>query len=108
MAESIKKGVLEMIKDALRYVSQIVSASIFVPIVEGTEKVMENIEEKIIKIEKRIIRKVSSLLIIFCGGALLIFALFSILTEYFGWSNARSYFSIGITIFVIGLLLKIG
>lgn len=99
---------MDTIKDVLRYVLDIVSASIFVPIAEGTEKVMENIEKRIIHIEKRILRKVSSLLIIFFGGTFLIFALFSLLTEYFSWSNTVSYFSIGITIFVIGLLLKIG
>lgn len=108
MAEYEKeRGFMEMIKEGLAYISQIISASIFPPIVEGAEMVMKNIEDGIIRIEKRVLRKITSLLIIGFGGVLLIFALFSFLREFLGWSNAAAFFSIGITVFVIGLLLKL-
>lgn len=103
-----KRRFMDMIKDVFSYISNIVSASIFPSIVEGTEMVINNIEGRIIRIEKRLLRKISSLLIIGFGGIFLIFALFFFLTEYLGWNNAAAFFSIGITIFVIGLLLKLG
>jgi energy-converting hydrogenase Eha subunit C len=47
-------------------------------------------------------------MIISFGGVLLIFALFFSLKEYLDLSNAAAFFSIGIIVFVIGLLLKVG
>ena len=104
--EKIEHGFLDTIKGGLRSVSQIISASIFPPISEGAERVIKNIEGRIIQIEKRILRRLSSLLIIGFGGVLLIFALFFYLRESLGWSNTAAYFSIGIVIFVIGLMIK--
>ena len=117
MVEREKEGgfmdmIKDGIKDGLSNISQIISASIFPPIAEGTETVMKNIEDRIIRIEKRIerriLRKISSLLIIGFGGVFLIFALFFFLIEYLGWSKAAAFFSTGIVVFVIGLLLKAG
>jgi len=102
-----KHGFIEMITNGLSSISQIIAARIFPSIIEGAEMVMRNVETSIIRIEKRIIRKITSLLIIWFGGIFLIFALFFFLREYWRWSNATSFFSIGITILVIGLLLKI-
>ena len=62
---------------------------------------------KQIPISKRMLRKIYSLLVIAFGGVFLIFALFSFLIDYLHWSNAAAFFSIGIIIFVIGLLLKV-
>lgn len=100
-------GFMEVIKDILSYIPQIITTSIFPQIAEGAETIMKNIDDRILRIEKRIIRKVSSLMIIGFGLVFLIFALFFFLTEYLGWSHAVAFFSIGITIFVIGLLLKL-
>ncbi|MDD5086752.1 MAG: hypothetical protein PHV16_03275 [Candidatus Nanoarchaeia archaeon] len=108
MAECEKKlGFVDKIKDGLSYISQIVSASIFPPISEGTERVMRTIEKRIIQIVKRIVRNISSLLIIGFGSIFLIFAFFFFLIEYLSWTKAVSFFSIGITLFVIGLMLKL-
>ncbi len=96
------------IKDGLNYVSRIISASVFPQIAEGAEMVMNNIDDRIMRIEKRILRKLSSLFIMGFGGVFLIFALFSFLIEFLGWSNAAAYFSIGMVVFVIGLLLRTG
>jgi VIT1/CCC1 family predicted Fe2+/Mn2+ transporter len=69
---------------------------------------MKNIDDRIIQVENRIFRKISHLLIIWFGGVFLIFALLFFLIEYLGWSNAVAFFSIGITVFIIGLLLQLG
>jgi len=70
--------------------------------------IMKNIDNRIVLIEKRILRKISTLLIIGFGGVFLILALLFFLIEHLGWSKAAAFFSIGITVFVIGLLLKAG
>lgn len=101
-------GFMNIIKGILSYIPQIISANIFPSIAEGTEMVMNNVEDRILRIEKYIYRKISSFLIIGFGGIFLIFALFFFLREYLRWSNTMTFFSIGITVFVIGLLLKIG
>ncbi len=107
MIENEKTGFMDVIKNGLSYVSQIVSAGIFPKIEEGTEMVMNNIEKRIMLVEKRILRKLSSILIIGFGGVFLAFALFSYFGEFLGWSDTAAFFSIGMTVFVLGLLLKI-
>jgi hypothetical protein len=102
-----KYGVKDKIKSGLSYISRIISASIFQPIVEGAKRFMNDIEDRIIQTEKRMLRSVSSLLIIGFGLVFLILALFFFLKESLGWNNAAAFFSIGITAFVAGLLLKI-
>lgn len=102
-----KHRVRDKIKGILGYVSRIISTTIFQPIAEGMKRVMNDIEDGIISIEKRMLRAISSLLIIGFGGIFLVLALFFFLKESLGWSNAAAFFSIGITVFVTGLLLKI-
>jgi hypothetical protein len=77
------------------------------PIAEGAEMVMKNIDSRILCIEKRILRKISFLIILGFGGVLLIFALLFFLINYLSWSNAVAFFFVGIIIFIIGLILKI-
>jgi len=100
-------GLMNIIKEGLGHFSKIISRGIFQQVAEGAETVMNNIEERTMRIEKRVVRDLSSLLIIGFGLVFLIFALFSYLKEFLGWSSAVSYFSIGIIIFVIGLILKL-
>ncbi len=102
-----ERGFMDKVKGGLHYFSELVSAIIFPPLAEGAEMIMKNIDDRIIQIEERILRKVFSFLVIGFGGVFLIFSLFFLLIEYLHWSNAAAFFSIGITIFVIGLLLKI-
>jgi hypothetical protein len=101
-------GFMSKIKEGIGHVSHIISASVVPTIEEGARKVMKNIDDRILLIENRIIKKISSLLIIGFGLIFLIFALLFFLTDYLGWSKAVAFFSIGIIIFVIGLLLKLG
>jgi hypothetical protein len=103
-----RRGFMDMAKDGLSYMSQVISASIFPPLAEGAEMVMKNIEHRIMRIERRILRKISSFLIIWFGVILLIFALLFFLIEFLGLSNAAAFFSIGIIVLLIGLLLKAG
>ncbi len=102
-----ERGFVDKLKGALSFFSSIVSASLFPPIAQGAEIIMDTIDRRIVLIEKRIVSNLSSLLIIGFGGAFLIFALLSYLRESLAWSNAAAFFSIGITIFVIGLLLRV-
>ncbi len=103
-----ERGFMHKIKDGLSYISKIISVSIFPPIAEGAEMVMKSIDDRIRLIEKRILRKFASFLMIGFGGVFLIFALFFFLVDYLGWGNATAFFSIGMIVFVIGLLLKAG
>jgi VIT1/CCC1 family predicted Fe2+/Mn2+ transporter len=108
MIENEKKhGFMDTIKSGLSHVSNVISASVVPTITEGAEKVMKNIDNRIILIEKRIFRKMSSLIILGFGGVFLILALLFFLIDYLGWSKAVAFFSIGIIVFVVGLLLKI-
>jgi len=99
---------MDMIKEGLSYFFKFISSSIFPQIAEGAEMVMDKIENRIIIMEKRIMKKISSLLIIGFGAVFLIFALLYLLIDVVGWSRAVAFFSIGINVFVIGLLLKVG
>ena len=109
MAENEKEhGFVNIMRDGLSYISKIILASIFPQIAEGAEMVMKTIDDRILRIEKRILRKLSSLLIIGFGLVFLVLALFFFLIDSLYWSKAAAYFSVGILIFVIGLLLKIG
>jgi hypothetical protein len=109
MAEYEKEhGIMDIIKDGISHISHILAAGIVSPIAMGSDIVMKNIEDRIMLIEKRILKKISNLFIIGFGGIFLIFALLFFLVEFVHWSMAAAYFSIGIIIFVIGLLLKVG
>ena len=108
MVESKKRGFVNRLKNGLHNILKIISASIFPKIAEGAEMVIKDIKDTLIQIERRILKKISFLLIIGFGGVLLIFALLFFLIDFVGWSNAAAFSFIGIIIFVIGLLLKAG
>ena len=101
------QGFMDKIKNGLSHVSYAIVESIAPHIAKGAENIMKNVDDRIIRIENRIFRKISSLLIIWFGGVFLIFALFFFLIDFLRWSNSVAFFSIGIIIFVIGLLLKV-
>ena len=102
-----KRGFIEIMIDILGYIPKIMSTGILPSITECTESVMNTIEDKIVRVEKRMLKKIYSFLIIGMGGIFLIFALFFFLIDFLGWSRAVAFFGIGIIIFVIGLLLRI-
>lgn len=102
-----KHDFIDTVKKGVGSISRILVSSISPPIIEGTEIIMKNIEDRIVKMEKRIIKKMTSLMIIGVGAIFLIFSLFFLLREYFNWNNTAAFFTIGIIIFVTGLLLKV-
>jgi hypothetical protein len=107
MTEKKGKGFLNLIKEGLSNISQILVASIFPPITEGAEMIMDNIEERINKIEKRILKNLRSFLIIALGSLFLVLSLFFFSVEQLGWSKAVSFLVIGVIILFAGLLLKL-
>lgn len=109
MTENEKKyGFASIVKEVFSYLSQIVSAGILPKILQSADKVMRNIHYSLIQVEKRIFKKIYSLLMISFGGLFLTFSLFFLLKEYLGFSNSLAFFLIGIFIFMIGIMLKIG
>ena len=101
-------GFRSMIREGLNYIFQIASESVFSKVGEGAEIVMNRIDNRIIRIERRIIRRIYSLILIVFGGLFLALALFSFMKEFLGLSSTLAYFFIGIIILLIGVLLKIG
>ena len=105
MVEKEKElGIMDLMKDGLSYVVKIISSNLLLSVMtEGVEMV----ENKIIQIEKRILKKICSFLTISFGSMFLIFAFFFFLVENLSWTKTASFFLIGTIIFVIGLLLKL-
>jgi len=105
--EKNRSSLKETLENGLGYLSSIISERVFPRREEGTETFMKNIDDIILLIEKRILGKISNFIIIGVGTVFLIFALLSYLQEYLGWINVLAYFSIGMVIFVIGLMMKV-
>jgi len=108
MVENEKDGgFVGLIKDGLSYFSQFLTVGIVPPAVECADIVLKNIDGRIILMEKRILAKAYSLITLSFGGVLLILSIFFFMTEYLGRSNTLAFFSIGILVIGIGLLLKL-
>ena len=108
MTEHKESGFLDLIRNGFDQVSKIISEGIFSQVTEGTDMVLKNIEHRLLRMEQRILRKLSSFLVIGFGCIFLVFALFFFQKEYLGWSNTAAFFFIGVTVFMIGILLKTG
>ncbi|HYD03037.1 MAG TPA: hypothetical protein VEC16_01945 [Alphaproteobacteria bacterium] len=106
MAEHKEHGIFDMIKEGLRNLSQSVASNMFQPIVDKTEAVVRNVEDRLLLMEKRLLKKMFSAFIIGFGGLFLVFSLLFFLMEYLEWSTAGSFFTIGIIIFVTGIMLR--
>ena len=102
------RGFMDMIKDGIDYIIQSALARISPSISEGVEKVMQSLEDRIIRIEERVLRKIFSFAAIGLGAIFLVFALFFFLRDFLGWSNTAGFFLIGILMLIIGLLLNAG
>jgi len=107
MAEK-ESGFMGIITDGLSYISQIISASIFPPIVDGAENIMKKVEERMLIMEKKILRKICSMAVIGLGILFLVLSLLFFLIEYLQWSKTIAFLSIGLIIVIAGLLLKVG
>lgn len=100
-------GFIKSIKEGFSYTSQIISAYIFPQISDGAQLLMKNIDQRVSLIEKRMLRKITSLTVILFGGVFLVFSIFYFLIEFMNWNYTAAFFAIGITVFVIGLILKV-
>lgn len=99
-------GFNNIVNKGLSYISRFVSATVFSHITQSAENLIDNIEMRIIRSERRIQRKIYSLFFMLLGGIFLIFAVFFFLKEFLILSNTTVFFSLGIIIFMIGLLLN--
>ena len=98
------RGFIEVVKDCLDYSAQKISANMAPPIIiEIVERIAQSLENRIISIEERLMKKMFSFVLIGFGVIFLVFALFFFLREFLGWSNSVGFFSIGIVMLAIGL-----
>jgi hypothetical protein len=98
-------GFMDALKVGLETMSKIVSAAVYPPVVEKAELLVKKVEGMMIRMEKKLIRKMAVMMIMAFGSLFLVFALLYSLIDYFGLSRALAFFSIGITVLVVGLLL---
>ncbi|MFA5856547.1 MAG: hypothetical protein WC867_04265 [Candidatus Pacearchaeota archaeon] len=98
---------MDIIINGLSFFTQAIFASISPHISDGTEIIMKNIDNRMKEFENRIIRKMYSFLILGFGAIFLIISLFFFLIESLGLSNSLVFFSIGITVFLIGIYVKL-
>jgi hypothetical protein len=104
MAEK-EYGFMDAVKDGLENISKILLSSIFPQ--GNTESIIKNVENRIMKMEQRMLKKMWTMFMIGLGLVFLIFSFFFLLIEYFGLSRSLSFLIIGMVIFVAGLLLKV-
>lgn len=100
-------GFMNLVKEGASYIFQIISAGIVPQITKSTDIIIKNIEKKMMRLEEKMLRKLSSHMIILFGGIFFVLGIFFFLTEFLDWSKAAAFLSIGITAFVIGLMLKL-
>jgi hypothetical protein len=92
-------------RSGAHHVSEFFVASVFPSIAQGADRVMKNVDERVLRLEQRLLRKIGTRLVLAFGGVFLVLALFFLLKDSFGWSQAAASFAIGIVAFVIGLVL---
>ncbi len=101
------RGFMDIVSDGLSAISKMIAASIFPHLADGAEMVMDTIDDRIVMIEDRILKKASVLLLTLAGAAFLVFALLFYLKESLRWTTATACFAIGICLFVAGLMMKV-
>lgn len=97
---------MEIVKGGLDNIKKIILSSIFPPVLDGAEIVIRRIENRLIIMEKQILRRITTFMIICFGGVFLIFSFLFFQIEFLGLSKTMSFFLIGIIILIIGLILK--
>lgn len=106
MVESKKAyGFVDVIKEISQSMLKSISTAVSPHVVKGITNMKNSVDEKIIQIEQRILKRVSLLLTRLFGGILLIFALFFFLINSLHWNKATALFFIGISILLISFLL---
>jgi|SRR3989338_8662429 len=108
MNEPTHHGFVDIIKDGLHSVSTLISGSIFSQLADGVDVVMKKVDQRVLKMERRIFWKCYSFLFIAFGGIFLSLSLFYSLKEFLDWSNASAFFVVGLLVLSVGVLLKAG
>jgi hypothetical protein len=107
MAEFVKKqGFVDMVSDRFSLISRFMVRGLFSPVAEGAEEFMNHVEARIMRLEKRMLRRISYQLMMWLGGAFLALALFYFQVEFLGWSRAIAFLTVGIIVIVAGLMIK--
>ncbi len=107
MANTNRKGFLKLLSELLTNFSELLTASILPPIAEGTELILDTVERRIKKIERKIISNVRTHLIIGLGLSFLTLSFFFFLVEQLVLSKALSFLVIAVIVLFVGLLLKL-
>ena len=102
-----ENGFIRTVKDGLSYISEIISLRLFDQMIDATQIIMDNVEERVEDIQKNILRKISAFMVIGFGALFLIFALLFFLKEFFNLSNSASFLFISVILFAIGLILQL-
>jgi hypothetical protein len=101
-----KKSFMGLIIEVIGSIGQIVTTSLVSPIIKSADGVMKNIEDRIMHLQQRLLKRIYIAAFMGGGAVLLAIATLFFMIEELRWSNALSFFSIGSIIFLIGLLLK--
>jgi len=101
-----KHGFMDVLMDGMQHIARLLTAGLMPSISENAESLMKNIEERLLRMERRIVRRITFLLVIGFGAVLLTLALIFYLVESVGWSNATALFAVGMALIVASLLLR--
>lgn len=82
-------------------------SSVFSLISRGTERVVSTIEDKALQMERRITQHAVSVVLMLCGGLLLVCSAFFFMTESLGWSNASALLCLGLLVLIAGIIVKL-
>lgn len=101
-----EKSIMSIVHNALGIVSGIMTAAIVSPISAGADAILEKADSKMRLIEKRIMKKMVSVLFFSIGSIFIANALLFLFLEYFGWSKSAAFSLIGIIVMAAGILLN--
>jgi hypothetical protein len=100
-------GVIDILKMGLSYVSEFITASIVPSITQGADIVLTSIENRLLILEKRIVRNIQSSIVIGLGILCICASLLFYLIQQIGLYPYIAFIIIGIPAVIFGLILKI-
>ncbi len=100
-----EKSTFSLIGEWFGSVYRVISGSIFPTIREGFDALIDDVEKRIIMLQKRIAKIFASFAALIAGGIFLSIAMASFMIEYLSWPSAASFFLIGLLWIIIGLIL---
>jgi hypothetical protein len=103
-----KQTLAETVREVIRLISAMISENVISPITNGVDDVMDKIEIRLHKLQKKFAYQMFALILVALGIILLVISLTALLRDSLGWSNFASYFTVGIAVLFTGLLVKWG